>query len=285
LNAKSFINVAKKHNIKIVLNQNGVAYPSWAGKKFDLINNKLRFFFNNADFIIYQSKFCSISANKWLNKSNKKSSIVYNPIDCDKFKNSYKRVYNKKSICKLLVSGSHLDFERLYYPLMTLNRLNDLNFNAELYIFGPIGSNKLSNKLKEHIIKYNLKNKVYLKSSYFQSEAVKIYNEHHILLHLKHNDPSPTVPLEALSCGMPVLAPKSGGMPEIVINNSGKLVKSNSDWYKYPLLDVIEIADSLIEIWKNYNLYSENARTVAFKNFNSKDWLVKHKEIFTKVTQ
>ena len=84
---------------------------------------------------------------------------------------------------------------------------------------------------------------------------------------------------------MPVLAANSGGMGEIVINNSGILVKSNSDWYEYPVLDVKEIADTVIEIWKNYNFYSKNARDVAYKYFNSKDWLNNHKKIFMKLTK
>ena len=62
-------------------------------------------------------------------------------------------------------------------------------------------------------------------AAYRQEEAPAIYRSAHILLHSKYKDPCPTVPIEAMACGLPVLASNFSALPEVVADSeTGTLV-------------------------------------------------------------
>jgi radical SAM superfamily enzyme YgiQ (UPF0313 family) len=50
---------------------------------------------------------------------------------------------------------------------------------------------------------------------YRQAEAPAIYQAAHILVHPKYKDPCPTVPIEAMACGVPVVTGRTAALAEI----------------------------------------------------------------------
>src|SRR4029077_20281767 len=58
--------LAKRRRAPIVLNQNGVAYPGWAGSRTEEINDRLRSVLRRADHVLYQSEFCKAAADQFL---------------------------------------------------------------------------------------------------------------------------------------------------------------------------------------------------------------------------
>ncbi len=56
---------------------------------------------------------------------------------------------------------------------------------------------------------------------YAQRDAPAIFRQAHVLLHTKVNDPCPTLVLEAMACGLPVVYPRSGGTVELVGDEAG----------------------------------------------------------------
>jgi len=69
---------ARRHGAKLVWNQNGVAYPSWAGDDYSTINQEMAALLAEADIVIYQSQFSKDCADKYLGPARCDSRILYN---------------------------------------------------------------------------------------------------------------------------------------------------------------------------------------------------------------
>ena len=58
--------LARRRGASIVVNQDGVAYPGWAGERTDELNSTLRRALLAADHVLYQSEFSKSSADHFL---------------------------------------------------------------------------------------------------------------------------------------------------------------------------------------------------------------------------
>src|SRR5262249_3597366 len=72
--------------------------------------------------------------------------------------------------------------------------------------------------------------RIHFLGPYSQAEAPEIFRRAHILLHTKYNDPCPTVVVEALASGLPVVYSCSGGVPELVGEDAGIGVAARIDY-------------------------------------------------------
>lgn len=93
----------------------------------------------------------------------------------------------------------------------------------------------------------------------------KLYNQSIIVLCLARNEPFGLIPLEAASCGIPVIAVNEGGYKETVINGkTGFLIERDSN----------KIKDKIEKILKDKKLQANMgklARLNAVKNWNEQD--------------
>ena len=60
------LRIARRRRAPVVVNQDGVAYPGWAGDRVDELNRPLRKALFAADHIVYQSEFSQLSASLFL---------------------------------------------------------------------------------------------------------------------------------------------------------------------------------------------------------------------------
>ena len=118
-----------------------------------------------------------------------------------------------------------------------------------------------------------------------QDEAPDIYRSAHLLLHTKFNDPCPTVPIEAMSCGLPVVGTQSGGMPELVPHQCGILVPVPQGWKKDVAGDPADLADAVERVMENHPDMSSAARDHAVHTFELRNWLDRHDRIFHQVLE
>ena len=112
---------------------------------------------------------------------------------------------------------------------------------------------------------------IIVKGSYSNNDLASIYSDPGILLHLKPFDPSPTVPLEAMSFGIPVICSGTGGMPELVPTALWRVLQPDSidelssrfanPYSRISLRDFYPQQSSLINaiytVRSNYSSYSE----------------------------
>src|SRR5262249_30621601 len=112
----------------------------------------------------------------------------------------------------LLLGGDQTQAYRLELALQTLARLPE----ARLIVTGRLASDPqpLLNEL-------SLVDRVEVVGRYAQSEAPAIFRRAHLLLHTKVLDPCPSLVVEAMACGLPVVYAASGGTVELVGDEAG----------------------------------------------------------------
>lgn len=91
-------------------------------------------------------------------------------------------------------------------------------------------------------------------------ELVRLYNESGVLINPTYADTFPTVNLEAMACGTPVITYRTGGSPEAVTKDTGFVVEQG---------DVRALADAIMTVRSNgKEQYSEACRRRAEQYFD-----------------
>ena len=278
--ADELIDWAHERGAKFVLNQNGVAYPAWAGKNYHRQNAPLEAALTRADFIFYQSEFCKQSVGKFLRQKDEiPYKILYNAVDAEYFTLPGTKPDLKQ--WQLLCMGSHGEAYRIMNALEALRILKSRKYPARLTIGGRILWAEGVREVNDFINDFGLKDDVVLLPPYSQEQAPGIYQNAHILLHTQYNDASPTVPLEAMACGVPVIANTSGGLDELVNEACGYKVPVKKSYDEIHAPDPEKIADGVVKIMGDWEQFSLNARVHVKKDFDKKGWIEAHRQVFS----
>ncbi len=269
---------SKRRGCKVVLNQNGVAYRSWCGDFYPWFNAPLRELLQLADYVVYQSAFCKIYADHYLAPVKVPSRILFNPVDLEKF--SPAAELPAAGPLRLLAAGTSHHFYRVRAALDCLAVLKGRGIPAELTIAGAFYWKGGEREVREAIDARKLADCVNIFPAFTQDQAPAIYRSAHILIHSKYKDPCPTVPIEAMASGLPVIASRSGGMPELVPDAVGKLVDVPDDDNCDHAPDPVLMADAVEVVTADLVNISRAARRHAVEIFSKEAWIQAHREIF-----
>lgn len=273
------INLIKKKKVLLVLNQNGVFYPSWYKgdwKKENLIMSKI---YHASDYVLWQSKFCKKASDYFLGKRYGKGEILYNAVDTKKFSPKKNNVGN---IFKLLITGNFRKQNnyRIQIVLESIKEIIKVNNYIHLYIAGYIEDKAF---FLVEIERLNIKNYVTFLGKYSQKDAPLIYQKADLYITMSYQDNCPSAVLEAMSCGLPVLYSSTGGTPELVGINSGIGLEVPHDWKKIFVPSKESVVQGILKIFDERNFMSESARERAVKMFDINEWYKRHQEIFEKL--
>jgi glycosyltransferase involved in cell wall biosynthesis len=275
--ALDLVDWAKERGVKFVWNQNGVGYPAWYGARVEEINAPMRALRERADYIFYQSAFCQDCAQRYLGESTVPSEIAFNCVDVAQFRPAEPL---DTTVCQLLAAGSHHESYRVMSVLNTVAELKRRKFPAMLHLAGRLLWPGAEAEVAKALRDLEIAQLVQRIPAYRQEDAPAIYQAAHILLHPKYKDPCPTVPIEAMACGVPVIGSASGGMPELVSSDAGVLLEVPESWDTNYWPAPTAMADAVERIMSRWPQYRSAARAHAEAHFSKQDWVRQHRRVF-----
>lgn len=273
------VRMAKRNGAFLVLNQNGVAYPGWHGPGWEKSNRSTRNLLQQADYVIYQSRFCKESADKFAGRCQASWEILANPVDTKVFVPAAIRPPG----LRILLAGSHQHWYRVRTALEALVSIP----KARLTIAGRLTFHSQESKCLEKVNdlaeQLNIVERVEIAGPYSQEDAPGLFQRHHILLHTKYNDPCPRLVVEAMACGLPVVYSASGGVPELVGDEGGVGCETVCDYDQDHPPDCEALVLAVEEVVAALPHFSKQARLRAEKHFDVQPWLDRHGSIFSRL--
>lgn len=162
-----------------------------------------------------------VACSKWMAElvhqsflKNKRIEIIHNGIDLDVFKP--KEGKNRSCVYKVLAVSNVWNKEKGLHDILVLRK--QLPLDVHITIVGL--SREQHSFLPEGILGVSRTQDV--------DELVKLYNESDVFINPTYADTFPTVNIEALACGIPVITYRTGGSPEIVDKETGIVVEQGN---------------------------------------------------------
>ena len=229
--------------------------------------------FSNKNFIyIFENKR---DLKYFVNKKILNSSNCFNingvGVNTEKFKFLKKKFTNIYTVTMV----ARIEKSKGVYEYLQVVRLLE---NSSKYKFNLIGKIPEDEDIKLIELLQECKNQKNFYYSPWTDDIVNIYNLTNIAVLTSHMEGMSVFLMEALSCGLPIVATK--------IPSNKEIVKDNLNGYLVPLYSPEEIINKLDLITENYEKYlnmSVNSRKICEKKFDEKIILEKFRKIIEQV--
>lgn len=279
--AEALARLARAHGVRVVVNQNGVAYPAWHGPGWEETNVPMARLLAAAAHVFYQSGFCKLSADRFLGPPPASWEILHNAVDTAVFTPAVRR---DPAPLTLLVGGTQDLRYRVSVALEVLALVARSRPDVRMLIMGRLhwGTDPTLAAREAHrmAVELGVTDRVTFVGPYAQVEAPDLYRRGHLLLHAKRNDPSPGLVVEAMACGLPVVYSASGGVPELVGPDAGIGEPAELSWEREIPPEPAAMAVAVLQVADRLAEFSEAARQRAVERFGLDRWLDRHAEVF-----
>ena len=263
---------ARRRRIPLVVNQNGVGYSGWAGSGTEAFNRPLRRILAQAEHVLYQSEFCKRAADEWVAEPAGSWEVLYNAVDVGHFTPAE---HAPEGGPVVLLGGDQYQAYRLELALETLAALLPSHPGAQLLVTG-----RLVSAIDPTVERLGLRGHVHVLGRYSQREAPEIFRRAHVLLHTKVNDPCPSLVIEAMATGLPVVYARSGGVPELVGDDAGVGVPHPDGFDRDEPPSAEALAAAIDRVLGDLHARSDAARRRAVERFALEPWLDRHAALF-----
>ena len=196
---------------------------------------------NYSNYIVTNSYFSS----EFLMQSYGINSFVsYLGVDTNLFKR-----YDVSKENFVLSVGQCIPEKGFDFIINSLSKI-DSNIRPEFIIVSDQGFDDWRNYLKGLANKLGVKLRIL--SMIDDDELVLLHNKARLLVYASYLEPFGLVPLEAMSCGTPVVAVKEGGVRESIIDNkTGILTERDEDYFANAIIKLLENEDKRNKLSKN----------------------------------
>jgi glycosyltransferase involved in cell wall biosynthesis len=271
---------ARHAGAALVWNQDGVGYEAWCGPTWEAHNVPLALGNALADYVFYQSLFSKASADRFLGARSGPWEILYNAVDTRRFSPA-PRV--EPSGIVLLLGGNQHQFYKVETAVRTVMWLQRSLPQVRLLITGHLrfepdpadAQRRFRSLLEQH----RATDRVHWLGPYRHAQAPSVFAQADILLHTKVKDPCPSVVIEALACGLPVVYADSGGVAELVGTDAGIGVPTEDSWTADIPPSGEELGRAVLELLESRSRRSEAARTRAVEHFDIRPWIHRHEQV------
>ena len=270
------LRLARRRGIPVVVNQDGVAYPGWAGDETEELNSRYRRALHAADHVLFQSQFSKDSSDRFLGEPVGRWEVLYNAVDVDHFTAAAKPPTGGPV---LLLGGDQTQAYRIELAMRTLVRVLESEPAARLLVTG-----RLIAPVEPLLYELGIRDRVELVGRYSQRDAPELIRRAHLLLHTKVKDPCPSAVIEAMACGLPIVYPASGGTVELVGDVAGVGVPHPESWERDEPPAPEALAEAVARVLAGRPAYAAAARERAVERFSLEPWLDRHEELFSELT-
>lgn len=262
--------LAQRAGVRVVQRLNGM---NWVHRrrftgikhfiKAEYGNLKLRRLRKSADGIIYQSAF----ARSWWEREDgrleKPQFVIHNGVDLEFFSPDPVTLPPDRYRV-LMVEGHHgggYD-QGLVTAARLLQQLRNLADRAcELAVVGDVPA-----ALKQEIDNFGVT--VKWLGVVQRTEIPAIDRSAHLLFSGDVNASCPNSVIEAMACGLPVVAYDTGALPELVSTDAGRIAPYGADVWKLEPPDIASLANATWQVLQNRQALSRGARVRAGWNFD-----------------
>jgi glycosyltransferase involved in cell wall biosynthesis len=277
LEARTLVRLAQMRGAAFVWNQNGVAYRGWYGDGWQLVNAPRARLLREADHVVYQSAFCKLGSDRFYGPPRGEWEILHNPVDTAAFVPEPSRPGRPLT---LLLGGNQYQRYRIERALETLSLVRREISGARLIVAGALSFASDGREETLRIVeRLGLADAVELTGPYSQQDAPSLMRSADLLLHTKYNDPCPTIVLEAMACGLPVVYSASGGTPELVGDEAGFGIEAPLDWERDHPPAPERMAEAVVSLAGELGERGATARERALR-FDVVPWVERHRAIF-----
>ena len=262
------LNQLRKRGIRIVQRLDGI---NWVHRKRRTgVKHFLRAEYGNfilsfirrniATKIIYQSEFSRNWWEGWYGKASAPSTAIHNGIDLNTYSVGRDTISSYPPFRLLIVEGSlgggyDMGLDNAIELTETLKEKYDLSI--ELMVVGKISD--------EHRIRVESKSLASIQwmGSVPRERIPEIMRSAHVLFSADLHPACPNAVIEALACGLPVVAFDTGAVKELVIGDAGRVVPYGSDSWNIEQPDIAALAQSAHDILMRQAHFSHTARIQA----------------------
>ncbi|MBS1550741.1 MAG: glycosyltransferase [Bacteroidetes bacterium] len=164
-----------------------------------------------------------------------------------------------KGRVRFLTLTTFTERKGIYELMESILKVSKVNTDCEFMI---AGTGELENYIREFIIKNNLTGRIILSVNPDRDEVMKIFRQYDVFLLPSRLESFGIVYVEALACGMPVIATDCGGPKDFVNKDNGLLIEVGN---------IDQICDAVNFMTMNFYKYdSQKIREHFMNNFSAK---------------